>query len=101
MQTHRLTNIVDGTDRFNNVVIHDDGTFEGTHNDFGRPTEFHWGFPLFLIHAAWERDCDFEDEADGFGVGKGTMGGDWSGIRDSSDEALARMLEKALNFLFP
>lgn len=58
------------------------------------------GFPLFLIDQAWQRGCDFECLADGFGVGQGTMGGDWSGIRDSSDQAIEAMLTKALNFLF-
>jgi hypothetical protein len=58
------------------------------------------GFPLFIIGQAWQRGCDFECLADGFGVGKGTMGGDWSGIRDSSDNAIAAMLTKALNHLF-
>jgi hypothetical protein len=33
-------------------------------------------------------------------TGMGTCGGDWSSIRDSSDDARNRMLEKALNFLF-
>jgi hypothetical protein len=49
---------------------------------------------LNLIHAAWG-EIDFEAEADGFGAGCGTYG-DWSAIRDSSDEALALMLPKAL-----
>lgn len=55
---------------------------------------------MLLIDEAWGRGCSFEAEADGYGVGAGTHG-DWSGIRDSSDEAKALMLEKALNFLFP
>lgn len=57
-------------------------------------------FPLFLIRKAWDSGVDFEDVADGFGPGLGTCGGDWSGIRDSSDEAVAKMLERALNFFF-
>lgn len=56
-------------------------------------------FPLFLIKAAWTKHCGMEDLADGFGEGMGTMNGDWSGIRDSSDEATSRMLERALVFL--
>lgn len=58
------------------------------------------GFPLFIIKKAWEKGMDFEDLADGFGKGLGTMGGDWSGIRDSSPEATAKMVERALNNLF-
>jgi len=57
-------------------------------------------FDLFLIREAWDQDCDFEDLADGYGVGKGTQG-DWSAIRDSSPAAIDRMLQKAINFLFP
>ncbi len=57
-------------------------------------------FPLFLIGQAWRAGCDFEALADGFGPGNGTMGGDWSGIRDSTDQAVAKMLCRALEFLF-
>lgn len=57
-------------------------------------------FPLFLIDQAWQRGCDFECLADGFGVGMGTMGGDWSGIRDSSDNAITAMFTRAMNFMF-
>jgi hypothetical protein len=56
-------------------------------------------FPLFLIHAAWERGCSFDGEADGHGESAGTMSNDWAGIRDSSDAARNKMLEKAVNFL--
>lgn len=59
------------------------------------------GLPLFLINEAWGRGCSFEDLADGFGPGRGTCGGDWSGIRDSGEDAQNRMLQRALNFLFP
>jgi aryl-alcohol dehydrogenase-like predicted oxidoreductase len=57
-------------------------------------------FPLYLMREAWEKGVDFEDLADGFGPGLGTMGGDWSGIRDSSPAAQEAMLERALNELF-
>lgn len=63
-------------------------------------SRFSAGFPLFLIREAWGLGCSFEREADGYGPGAGTFG-DWSGIRDSSPEAIERMLEKALNFIFP
>lgn len=56
-------------------------------------------FDLFLIKLAWENGCNMEDLADGFGAGLGTCGGDWSGIRDSSDEATLAMAEKALGFI--
>lgn len=55
---------------------------------------------LLIIRKAWNVGCDFEDLADGFGAGKGTMNGDWSGIRDSSDVATSKMLERALNHLW-
>ena len=56
-------------------------------------------FPLFLIRAAWSKGASFEDLADGFGKGLGTMGGDWSGIRDSSVGATRAMLARAINHL--
>ena len=58
-------------------------------------------FPLLVIRRAWEAGCNFEQEADGFGQGLGTCGGDWSGIRDSSEQAIARMFVKALDYGFP
>ena len=79
-----------------NVAIADHGSFSYT-NASGHNCSAN--FSLFLIKKAWERGCSFEKEADGFGKGLGTMGGDWSGIRDSSDEAIAEMLTKALRFL--
>lgn len=56
-------------------------------------------FDLFLIAAAFEKGVSFEDLADGFGKGLGTMGGDWSGIRDSSEAATVKMLERAITAL--
>lgn len=88
--------------RFRNVTLDDKGSFAYT-TDMGSvkniPTRA--GFPRFLIREAWDKGCSFEDLADGFGKGRGTCGGDWSGIRDSSKEAIDRMLERALNHLFP
>jgi hypothetical protein len=55
---------------------------------------------LLLIHEAWDKGCNFEDLADGFGRGLGTHG-DWSAIRDSTGGAIERMLERALNHLLP
>jgi aryl-alcohol dehydrogenase-like predicted oxidoreductase len=55
-------------------------------------------FPLMLIHEAWNSGVSFEDLADGYGAGAGTHG-DWSGIRDSSDEAIDRMLERSLQHM--
>jgi len=75
-----------------NVKIDEPGGFGYTD---ASGTKCSANFPLFLIRAAWNRGCDFEFEADGFGKGEGTCG-DWSGIRDSSDEATEAMLEKAL-----
>lgn len=55
-------------------------------------------FPLYIIRVAWHKGCDFEAEADGFGLGFGTQD-DWSAIRDSSDDAKNQMLQKAINYL--
>ena len=86
------------TKRFSEIKITPDG-FEGLADGRYR---FSASFHLFLIRKAWGRGCaDIERHADGFGRGLGTMGGDWSGIRDSSDAAKNAMLEAALNFLFP
>jgi len=73
-----------------------EGTFSGV-NENGK---FSARTDLFLIGQAWHRGCSFEDLADGFGAGLGTCGGDWSGIRDSSEAATERMFERALNYLF-
>jgi hypothetical protein len=55
---------------------------------------------VLLIAEAWRTGCGFEDLADGFGKGMGTRG-DWSAIRDSTNAATERMLERALNHLLP
>lgn len=78
------------------LILESSGRFE--YYDEDRGCKCSAGFPLFLIHAAWNKGCSFEAEADGFGPGFGTHG-DWSAIRDSSEPATARMLEKAINFL--
>lgn len=65
--------------------------------DKGRDTS--WSYESLIIRTAWDKGCNFEDLADGFGAGLGTQG-DWSAIRDSSDEAATKMIERALNFLF-
>ena len=81
--------------KFNQVATTDYGfTYV---SDSGMVTEI--CFDLFLISQARGQGCDFEDLADGYGAGKGTYG-DWSGIRDSTNEAVDRMLERALNYLF-
>lgn len=51
-----------------------------------------------LVRRCWHNGMDLEDLADGFGPGSGTHG-DWSAVRDSSPEAWAKMLERALNFM--
>lgn len=92
--------------RFADITIIRHVTEEGCGHSFAGTEEeplarnFTACFPLFLVGEAMKRGCDFEDLADGFGPGLGTMGGDWSGIRDSTDEAVAAMLERALNHLF-
>lgn len=82
-------------ERFKNIVVTSNG-FDG----LDKGNRFSARFDLFLIRQAWEQGVDFEDLADGFGKGNGTMGGDWSGIRDSSVEAVNKMFERALNFYF-
>jgi hypothetical protein len=78
--------------------------FSGTEHTslHGKPFDINFsaGYPLFLVREAWNRGLDLEALADGYGEGEGTHG-DWSGVRDSSDGAITRMLEAALNFLFP
>ncbi len=72
-----------------------DGLVHGKRNG----QAFSADFSLLLISEARDRGCEFEDLADGFGGGEGTHG-DWSGIRDSSKEAIFAMLERSLNHLF-
>lgn len=67
--------------------------------------KFSASFDLFLIAQARGQGCGFEDLADGFGPGRGTLAAetgesDWSGIRDSTPVAMNAMLERALNHLF-
>lgn len=81
-----------------NLVIENVGRLTFTNED---GFEASANFPLLVIRRAWDAGCDFEKEADGFGPGLGTMKGDWSGIRDSSESATAAMFAKALNFGFP
>lgn len=74
-----------------------DGKLRGTDNG----VNFGARWDLFLIREAWHAGCDdLEHLCDGYGPGAGTHG-DWSGIRDSSPEAITRMTEAALNHLFP
>lgn len=85
---------------FSQIKITDRGGFEGVNHAMGG-CRFSASFSLFLIRHAWERGCRaIEVYADGFGAGQGTYG-DWSAIRDSSNDAKNKMLEASLNFLFP
>jgi hypothetical protein len=85
----------------NVTSIENHGLIKGTKPIGGNGSEvrFSANFSLLLIGAAWRTGCDFEDLADGFGPGNGTCGGDWSGIRDSSEEATVAMLNRALAHL--
>jgi len=69
--------------------------FRGMRNGFA----FSARADLYVIQAAWSAGCDFEALADGFGRGIGTAGGDWSGIRDSSERAIVTMTAKAVRFI--
>lgn len=84
--------------RFSHIVMGVDG-FQGIEHREGVEIPFSATWPLFLIGQAQRCGCDFEELADGYGVGEGTHG-DWSGIRDSTFEAITRMTQKALNYLF-
>jgi aryl-alcohol dehydrogenase-like predicted oxidoreductase len=79
------------------LKIHETGRVSFLNTELGCGTEA--SLSLLLVKQAWYAGVDFEDLADGFGAGLGTMGGDWSGIRDSSPEAQERMLERALRAL--
>lgn len=83
--------------RFSEIEVDEDGGFRGV--DSTKGGTFISNFDLFLIAEARQQGVDFEDLADGFGTGEGTHG-DWSGIRDSSNKAVNKMLERALNALF-
>lgn len=86
--------------KYTDIKINPDGSFTGKEDiGIGDPVNFSANFSLFLIREAWDNGVDFENEADGYGPGLGTNG-DWSGIRDSSDEAIERMFEKSLNHFF-
>lgn len=90
-----------GVEKYEDIAIAEQGdSFMGRRNG----THFSANFSLFLIAQARTMGCDFEDLADGYGVGMGTLQpngeSDWSGIRDSSSEAVERMLERTLNYLF-
>ena len=88
-----------GVEKYEDIAIEGD-SFMGRRNG----TNFSANFSLFLIAQARTLGCGFEDLADGFGVGMGTLQStgesDWSAIRDSSNEAVERMLERTLNYLF-
>jgi hypothetical protein len=75
-----------------------DGKIEGVHGSSSGVPGFAFSgrLDLMLIKSAWEGGVSFEDLVDGFGAEKGTNG-DWSAIRDSSEEAIILMLERALN----
>lgn len=67
--------------------------------DSTEPVNAIFDLHMHLIREAWERGCNMEDLADGYGKGLGTHG-DWSGIRDSSHEAIEQMLTRAMNYFF-
>ena len=75
--------------------IRNEGIFSGVTND---GIKFQAQFTLWIIRTAWYRGCNMEDLADGYGPGQGTHG-DWSGIRDSTHQAIVAMTERAMNFL--
>ena len=87
-------------DNYRELEVQTDGHFtykDGTRGRSGINCSAN--FTLHLIQMAWDSGCYFEDLADGFGEGLGTMGGDWSGIRDSSSEATRKMLQRAMQHI--
>lgn len=56
-------------------------------------------FDLLLIRMARGHGIEFRDLADGMGAS--SFSHDWSHIRDSTDAARERMLERALNYFHP
>ena len=96
MQTRkRFTNIALNKGPPDTEGLQDEVGFRGMDNE----NSFTAGFPLFLIREAVNKGMDVEDLADGFGAGLGTNG-DWSAIRDSTDFAVNKMFERALNHIF-
>jgi hypothetical protein len=82
--------------KYNQLKIQESGHITYVSGDGGRSSA---NLHLAFISMAWHAGCNMEDLADGYGKGLGTCGGDWSGIRDSSDEATEQMLERALNYI--
>lgn len=85
---------------YTDVHVEDDGTWSGhrAFDDDERGTAFLATPSLVVIEWAYYGGCDLEDLADGYGPGQGTHG-DWSGIRDSSDEAIDAMLARSLTWV--
>lgn len=87
-------------DRYHAIEIQNSGHLTGKITYPGYRSEYRFSahFDLLVVRMCWESGMDLEDLADGFGGGMGTRG-DWSAIRDSSPEAMARMTERALNWI--
>ena len=83
--------------KYQELEIKADGYF--SYRDGDRGINCSANFTLHLIQMAWDSGCYMDDLADGFGKGLGTMGGDWSGIRDSSEEATRQMLQRAMQHI--
>lgn len=87
--------------RYVEVTEQPDGSWHGERqlSDGGRAMAFTATPSLIVIEWAYYGGCaEIEALADGYGAGAGTHG-DWSGVRDSSDEARAAMLAAALNWV--
>jgi len=72
-------------------------TITGHNDDLG--ISYTADLVLAILKIGWlngEIGEKYEELADGFGAGAGTLG-DWSGIRDSSEDAKMKMLEVTLN----
>lgn len=91
---------------FRNVTVNAEGLLEGEHDAFGRWVKFLGTFRGLLVKEIWDGNnnkaaLEIWDESDGYGE-QGYIpcqGYDWSGIRDSSPEAWARMFAVAVKYL--
>ncbi len=92
---------------YRNVVFDDPNNFHGEYSHDGSERWVNFGATMSLhhIHAACDRSEEATDRIwdtqDGYGIAGFTpeQGWDWSGIRDSSDEAVAAMWEIAREYV--
>lgn len=93
------------TAQYRNVEIRDDGKLTGEHDKFGSWCHFTGVLDLLWISEAIDRIAGFGEDAwkvqDAYGEPGFTppQGRDWSGYRDSSPPARAKMLAMAVEVM--